>query len=411
MGRGAKTGMVGGALLILGLASGATINAAPPEATAVPQKNHGPVSRPLYVTKAPIIMLKDVESGAILFSRGTDKSFPPASMTKVMTAYVVLDLIKEGKLKASDHFEMTETVWKIWQARSGYSSMFLKPGDSVSIENLLLGLLAVSGNDAATLLATGIDGSEAAFTQRMNRVATEIGMTNSKFGTASGWPDGGATMVTAEDMIRLSERLIREHPEAYARYFSQPSFQHGVSPDGTPIVQRNRNPLLGRFEGADGLKTGYTDAAGYCLLGSAKRDGRRLIMIVAGMDSAQSRRDEAERLMTWGFEAWEGRVIAQAQSPIWEMDVDQGSAPRLTATNGMAIHMTVPRGHSGAYKAWIKGSTPVRAPVRQGDPIAQFIVAPAGLPAQSTPLIAAEAIEKGGALNRARTGLYRMTGL
>ena len=246
-------------------------------------------------------MLKNMESGTILFSREADKIFAPASMTKVMTAYVVLDLLREGKLTRDTKFTVSPATWKKWNSSTGGSSMFLSPNERVSVDELLQGLITVSGNDAAAVLAIGIDGSEEAFVKRMNEVAADIGMKSSRFGTPNGWPDGGITKVSAVDLVTLAERLIRDHPEGYARYFALPKLQHGVSPDGRPIVQVNRNPILGRFEGADGLKTGYTREAGYCFLGSAERDGRRLIMVVAGMSSEKARREEAQKLMDWGF--------------------------------------------------------------------------------------------------------------
>jgi D-alanyl-D-alanine carboxypeptidase (penicillin-binding protein 5/6) len=255
----------------------------------------------LYTTQAPIVMLKDLDSGEVLFSRGADKRFAPASMAKVMTAYVVLDLIKKGELARDKQFTVSEATWKKWRGSNGGSTMFLRPGEKVSVDELLKGLITVSGNDAAAALAVGIDGNEAAFIKRMNAVAAQIGMKSSNFGTPNGWPDGGVTKVSAADLITLADRLIRDHPAGYARYFSMPKLQHGTSPEGKPIVQANRNPILGRVLGADGLKTGYTSEAGYCLLGSAKRDGRRLIMVVAGLPSDKARRDEAERLMSWGF--------------------------------------------------------------------------------------------------------------
>ena len=179
--------------------------------------------------------------------------------------------------------------------------MFLSPNEKVSVDDLLKGLITVSGNDAAAVLAVGIDGSEDAFVKRMNAVAAKIGMASSRFGTPNGWPDGGITKVSAADLITLADRLIHDHPDGYARYFSIPKLQYGISPDGRPIVQANRNPILGRFDGADGLKTGHTREAGYCFLGSAERDGRRLIMVVAGMTSDQARREEAQKLLDWGF--------------------------------------------------------------------------------------------------------------
>lgn len=208
-----------------------------------------PVAGSSYVTQAPIVMLKDMDSGAILFSRGAEKRFPPASMAKVMTAYVVLDLIESGELARDRQFTVGEATWKKWNSSTGGSTMFLAPNEKVSVDDLLKGLITVSGNDAAAVLAVGIDGSEAAFVKRMNVVAGKIGMTSSRFGTPSGWPDGGITQVSAADLVLLADRLISDHPGGYARYFSIPRFQHGKSPEGKPIIQPNRNPILGRFAG------------------------------------------------------------------------------------------------------------------------------------------------------------------
>ncbi|HMO76937.1 MAG TPA: D-alanyl-D-alanine carboxypeptidase family protein [Sphingopyxis sp.] len=370
-----------------------------------------PVSRPLYVTKAPIVMLKDLDSGAILFSRGADKSFAPASMAKVMTAYVVLDLIKTGELSRDARFTVSEAVWKKWNGSTGGSTMFLRPGEKVSVDDLLKGLIAVSGNDAAGVLAEGIDGSEEAFVKRMNAVAAKLGMKSSRFGNPVGWPDGGVTRVSAADLITLADRLIRDHPEAYARYFALREFRHGTTPDGKPIVQPNRNPILGRFEGADGLKTGHTAEAGYCFLGSAKRGGRRLIMVVAGMDSQTARRDEAERLMRWGFDAWEGREILPGGAKVGSIDVGKGSRPSVAAQAAIPVRMTVPKGYAGGYRATMRVKSPLAAPVARGSPVAELIVIPDGLPPQVTPLVAASDVGEGGWWARARTGFHRLTGL
>lgn len=279
----------------------ALVTCLPAASAADSRPKTAPIARAPYVTDAPVVMLKDIDSGEILFARGADKRFAPASMTKVMTAYVVLDLIKKGQLSRDKLFTVEDATWKKWSARSRSSTMFLRAGEKISVDDLLKGLITVSGNDAAAVLAVGIDGSEEAFSKRMNSIASRMGMASSNFGTPSGWPDGGATKVSAGDLILLADRLIRDHPAAYARYFSIPKLQHGTSPDGKPIVQANRNPILGRLAGADGLKTGHTSEAGYCLLGSVKRDGRRLVMVVAGLPSEKARRDEAERLMNWGF--------------------------------------------------------------------------------------------------------------
>lgn len=298
--------MITSAGIIRGVTAALALTVAVPAIAADAGANDSRMSNPAaaptpYVTQAPVVMLKDMESGTILFSRGADSRFAPASMAKVMTAYVVLDLLGKGKLNRETKFTVSPATWKKWNSSTGGSSMFLSPNERVSVDELLQGLITVSGNDAAAVLAIGIDGSEEAFVKRMNDMATDIGMNSSRFGTPNGWPDRGITKVSAADLVTLAERLIRDHPEGYARYFAIPKLQHGMSPDGRPIVQANRNPILGRFDGADGLKTGYTREAGYCFLGSAERDGRRLVMVVAGLSSQEARREEAQRLMDWGF--------------------------------------------------------------------------------------------------------------
>lgn len=400
-----------GGTALAALAATIALTFALPAASAGGKGPAALVSRPLYVTQAPIVMLKDLDSGAILFSRGADKRFAPASMAKVMTAYVVLDLIKKGELSRDKPFTMTQALWTKWNGSSGGSTMFLRPDETVTVDELLKGLITVSGNDAAALLAVGIDGSEEKFVKRMNVMAGDLGMSSSHFGTPNGWPDGGVTKVSAADLITLADRLIRDHPGGYARYFSIPRLQHGKTRDGKPIVQPNRNPILGRFVGADGLKTGHTAEAGYCFLGSAKRGGRRLVMVVAGMGSEKARRDEAERLMSWGFEQWEGRQLVPAGASLGRVNVGKGTAPTVAAKTGIAVRMTVPRGHAGGYRAVMRSRAPIAAPVVRGTPIADLIVTPDGLPPQTTPLFAATDVGAGGWWARTRTGFYRLTGL
>jgi len=369
------------------------------------------VSRPLYTTRAPIAMLKDLDSGAILFERGADKRFAPASMAKVMTAYIVLDLIDSGKLSRDKLFTVEQGTYEKWNGSNGGSTMFLRAGEKVSVDELLKGLITVSGNDAAAVLAVGIDGSEEAFVKRMNAMASMLGMTSSRFGTPNGWPDGGVTKVSAADLITLADRLIRDHPGGYARYFSIPRLRHGTAPNGTPIVQPNRNPILGRVDGADGLKTGHTSEAGYCFLGSAKRGGRRLILVIAGMDSEKARREEAARLMQWGFDAWEGREIVPEHATVGRLDVGEGERPTVAAEAALPVRMTVPKGFTGGYRAAMRARVPIAAPVARNARIAELVVTPDGLPPQVTPLLAANAVaHSDGWWDRARTGFYRLTG-
>jgi serine-type D-Ala-D-Ala carboxypeptidase (penicillin-binding protein 5/6) len=368
-------------------------------------------SRPLFATQAPVVLLKDMDSGAVLFSRKSDQLFAPASMAKVMTAYVVLDLIDSGKLSRNAMFTVQPETYDRWNGSNGGSTMFLRAGEKVSVDDLLKGLITVSGNDAAAVLAVGIDGSEPAFVARMNRVAKTIGMASSHFGTPNGWPDGGVTRVTADDLVHLADRLIRDFPNGYRRYFSIPSLQHGVTPDGKPITQPNRDPIIGHFPGADGLKTGHTDEAGYCFLGSATRDGRRLIMVVAGMTSAKARKDESMKLMNWGYDQWRGQPLLNAKTNVGRIDVSGGDVPTVTVRTGNRVTMTLPQHHDGQFRASIRYRGPLQAPIKAGEVVADLVVTPDGLPPQTTPLVAVSAVSKGGWLDRARNGLYRLTGL
>lgn len=329
----------------------------------------GPASRPAYTTLAPIALLKDADSGVILYSRRADEPFAPASMAKVMTAYVVLDLIQKRKISRDKIVTVNEATWSKWRAEKGSSTMFLRAGEKISIDALLKGLITVSGNDAATALAVEIDGSEEKFVSRMNEMAAAIGMKSSRFGTASGWPDGGVTKVSAIDLVTLASRLIREHPEEYARYFSLPQFEHGLSPDGKPIIQRNRNPILGRVIGTDGLKTGHTAEAGYCFLGSTKRDGRRLIMVVAGLDSDKARREEAERLMRWGFGEGEGDKAVSA-SPEKRAE-SKRPAMDSKAVGGNQNRISVPKDGSDGYREGMRSGTPLKASPTRAMPMAR----------------------------------------
>lgn len=368
-------------------------------------------SRPLFATQAPIALLKDMDSGAVLFSRKPDKRFAPASMAKVMTAYVVLDLIDSGKVSRNAVFTVQRKTFERWNSNNGGSTMFLRAGEKVSVDELLKGLITVSGNDAAAALAVGVDGSEAAFVARMNRTAKSIGLHSSHFGTPNGWPDGGLTKVTANDLLHLADRLIRDFPAGYDRYFSLPSLQHGLAPDGKPITQPNRDPIIGHFPGADGLKTGHTEEAGYCFLGSATRGGRRLIMVVAGLDSAKARKDESIRLMTWGYNQWRVQTVLAPKTTVGTLDVTGGDAPVVAARTTRRVFMTLPKHHAGHFRSIIRYRGPLRAPVKSGSVVADLVVMPDGLPPQTTPLVAANDVAEGNWFDRARTGFYRLTGL
>ena len=257
-------------------------------------------------TAAPVAYLVDVNSGQVLFSRNADHRIAPASMTKMMTAFVVFDLVSTGRLSLDQKVTVSANTWRRWHGAKGGSSMFLRPGESVSIGDLLNGLLTVSGNDAAYALAEGVSGSSDAFVDLMNAKAAEIGLADSHFASPNGWPDGRATYSTAQDLARLAILTIQRYPQLYHRFYGQPSLAWGRNAGGRLIQQDSKNPLLGRVAGADGLKTGFTDDAGYCFTGSAVEDGRRLVMVVAGLPSNQARIKESVHLMEWGFQSEAG---------------------------------------------------------------------------------------------------------
>ena len=256
-----------------------------------------------FQTRAPVAYMVDVTSGRVLFARNADRRIAPASMTKMMTAFIVFDLVSTGKLSLGQKVTVRGDTWKRWHGARGGSTMFLTPGEQVSIADLLTGLLTVSGNDAAYVLAEGVSGSSGAFVDLMNARAAGIGLSDSHFASPNGWPDGNATYSTAHDLARLAILTIQRYPELYHRFYGQKSLAWGRRSNGKFIEQDSKNPILGRVAGADGLKTGFTDAAGYCFTGSAVQDGRRLVMVVAGLPSQKARIEDSVRFMDWGFRA------------------------------------------------------------------------------------------------------------
>jgi len=254
-----------------------------------------------FRANAPVAYLVDVTHNTVLFSQNADRRIEPASMTKMMTAYVVFDLVSQGKLRLDQTVTVSDGTWKRWHGARGGSTMFLRAGEQVTVADLLTGLLTVSGNDAAYALAEGVAGSSEDFVDLMNAKAAEIGLNDSHFASPNGWPDGGATYTTANDLARLAIQTIRTYPDLYHRFYGRPSLAWGRGAHGRTIKQAATNPLIGRVQGADGLKTGFTDGAGYCLTGSAVRNGRRLVMVVAGLPSEKARLAESVRLMDWGF--------------------------------------------------------------------------------------------------------------
>jgi D-alanyl-D-alanine carboxypeptidase (penicillin-binding protein 5/6) len=303
---------------------------------------------------------------------------------------------------------MSPDTWKKWHSQG--STMFLKADESVSVDNLLKGIVTLSGNDACVVLAEGVSGTEQAFTDRMNEAAKKLGLTNSHFGTSNGWPDNGVTYVTARDLAKLAEATIRDFPDLYKRYYALPNFTWGTQMNGTAIDQANRDPLLGVVAGADGLKTGHTDEAGYSFVGSAIQNGRRLVMVVAGFTTYNQRKDESIKFMNWGFRAWQSHPIVAKGKQIATAEVQLGSSSSVGLVAADNLAMTVPSGTTPNTNAKVVYDGPLKAPIKAGDHVADLIVTSPGMPDQRFPLVADKDVGQAGFFGRAWTGLMQLFG-
>ena len=367
---------------------------------------------PPFNTPAPIAFMKDLSSGAILYAKGADQRMPPASMAKMMTVYVAFDLIKQGKIKLSDRFQVRPETWKAWHGPAAGSTMFLSPGEEVSVADLLSGIVTLSGNDACVVLAEGISGTEPAFVSLMNQQAQKLGLTNSHFGNSNGWPDAGVTYVTARDLASLAEATIRDHPKLYKTFYSKPDFTWGKTMGGgQDITQANRDPLLGRVAGADGLKTGHTDEAGYGFTGSAEQAGRRLVIVLAGLNSFNQRIGESVSFMNWGFRAWQAKPLFKQGRQVQTAEVQLGDARSVGLVAPRDLAVTLPQGAGANMKLSVVYAGPIKAPIKAGDHIADLVVATPDTPPQHMPLVAANDVGKAGFFARLMAGLRALLGL
>ena len=371
-----------------------------------------PAKAPPFETPAKVAFLIDLSSGAILLSKNADVRMPPASMAKMMTTNVAFELIKKGDLKLDKKCTVRPETWQKWHGPQAGSTMFLSPNEQVTVDELLKGIITLSGNDASVVLAECIAGTEEAFANVMNENARRLGLTNSHFGNSNGWPDEGRTYVTARDLATLARAEIENYPDLYRKYYSLTEYTHGQTlGSGAAITQANRNPLLGRVPGADGLKTGHTEEAGYGFTGSAEQNGRRLIMVVAGLDSFSGRINESVRLMQWGFNAWQAKPLFKAGANVGSAEVQMGSSGDVPLVAGRDLSMTIPAGilsKVGAMKIRYQG--PVKAPIAKGEHVADLVVSmPDG--EQVMPLVAGEAVDEAGFFGRAWIGLKQLLGM
>lgn len=377
------------------------VSIAYPSAAAAPQ----------FQTNAPVAFMEDLSSGAVLFARDADRRMPPASMAKMMTVYVAFDMIKRGELKLSSEFEVRPETWQRWHGPAAGSTMFLSTGEKVSVENLLYGIVTLSGNDACVVLAEGISGTEEAFTQRMNEAAKKLGLTNSHFGTSNGWPDNGVTYVTARDLAKLAGATIEEHPKLYKQFYSRREFTWGKTlGSGAAITQANRDPLLGRVAGADGLKTGHTEEAGYGFTGSAEQGGRRLVMVLAGLTSFNQRISESVRFMDWGFRAWQAKPVVKQGRKVSDAAVQMGASSTVGLVAPRDLMVALPSGSVPVMTAKVVYQGPVKAPIKAGAHIANLVIDSPGLPQQTLPLVAERDVGEAGFFGRAWAGFTGLFG-
>ena len=354
----------------------------------------------IYSTPAEAALLMDAETGTVLFSKNPDTRIPPASLAKIMTMEVVFDQLKRGKLKLDDRFFVSENAWRNGGASSGGSTMFAKLNSEIRLEDLIRGVVIQSANDGSIIIAEGLAGSEQAFANLMNQRARQIGLDASNFTNSTGLPDP-EQYVTIRDLAKLARYIIREYPNYY-RYYREKDFEWNN------IRQRNRNPLLASNIGADGMKTGYTEESGYGIVGTAKREGRRLVAVLSGMTSKSQRAEEARKILDWGFRAFEKITLFEEGEILGQASVYGGEKPGVDVVGEGPVSIYLPIGYRDKMKARIVYTGPLMPPVAKGSQIASLKVWIDDELSQETQLYAAEDVNKGGLQRQAVDALKEL---
>jgi D-alanyl-D-alanine carboxypeptidase (penicillin-binding protein 5/6) len=337
-------------------------------------------------------LLVDEKTWTVMFEKNADDPVPPASMTKMMTAYLVFERLRDGRLSLDDTFTVSENAWRKGGAATGGSTMFLAPNTKVRVEDLIRGVVVQSGNDACIVIAEGLAGSEEAFAEEMNEQGKEIGLQQSTFKNATGWPAEGHLMST-RDIAWLAKRTINRFPEYYT-YYSEKSFTYNN------IRQGNRNPLLYENLGGDGLKTGHTKESGYGLAASAKQDGRRLILVLNGLPSKKERAREARRLMNWGFREFDNYTLFRANETVDEAKVWLGESATLPLATRQDVVVTLPRRARRGMRVTVSYKGPIAAPIKAGVEVASLLVSAPGVEPIEVPLVAATEVKRLGFFGR-----------
>ena len=382
--------VIAGAIAI-GLALGGLTHAANQSVQGAKKEEGG------FDGDAPTAILIEATSGSVLFEKNADELRAPSSMMKLMTAEVVFHALKQGDIKPTDEYRISENAWRRGGAPSGGSTMFAAINSKVSVDDLLHGAIIQSGNDSCIALAEGIAGNERLFaTEMMTKRARELGLTRSTFANSNGLPDPGNKM-TVRELAKLARHIILTYPDFY-KLFGEKEFTWNK------IRQQNRNPLLNSLEGADGLKTGYTKEGGYGMVGSAVQNGIRLIVVVNGLEDPDDRASEAKKMLEWGFRNFEVRTLFAADQPVGYAKVFGGASRSVRLASREPVKVMVQKNGNDKLIARVVYSGPVRAPIESGQPVGLIKVWRGGNIAVETPVYAAESIGKGSTVRRAIDG-------
>lgn len=350
-----------------------------------------------YDTSARAAYVIDQATDTVLLAKNADEPIPPASMSKLMTLYVAFEAIRDERLSMEERLPVSQHAMSY-----GGSTMFLDTQDRVKVADLLRGIIVLSGNDACAVIAEALspDGTEAGFARYMTRRARDLGMTNSTFTNSNGWPAEGHRM-SVHDLAILAQHLIQDFPEFYPMFAEREFAFDGRAPSNT----RNRNPLLQLDIGADGLKTGHTEEAGYGLVGSAKQDDRRVVFVLSGLASTRARAEESESIVNWSFRQFATKTIARKGQPIEHAEVWLGSAPTVDLVPAEDFEILLPTLTAGSLKAEVVYRGPIEAPIQAGQQLAELVVHPVDLPEMRLPLVAGSNVAKGGFPVRTMTAM------
>jgi D-alanyl-D-alanine carboxypeptidase (penicillin-binding protein 5/6) len=350
---------------------------------------------PAFDTAARAAFVLDQTTGTVLLAKNADEALPPASMSKLMTLYIAFEAIRDGRLQLDERLPVSQHAQSY-----GGSTMFLDTTDRVKVEDLLRGIIVLSGNDACAVLAEALspDGTESGFARLMTQRAQQLGMTASTFKNASGWPAEGHVM-SMRDLALLANRIITDFPQFYPMFAEQRFEFDGRAPSNV----NNRNPLLGLGIGADGLKTGHTEEAGYGLVGSATNGERRVIFAITGLPSEGARAEQSEQIVNWAFRQFAEKTIVTKGESIARADVWMGESEAVDLVAEEDVTMLLPTLTAEGLNAEVVYTGPIEAPVRQGQKLAELIIRPEGLPERRVPLVAAARVEAGGFVDRMLT--------